>query len=91
MKAQDYKDVIRAAIKESVTEAIAELEQEAIDEIKGALLPVLQDRKQALIKRLQDEIAQTSGLGVKARNYLYLILVRIMDKMYAKIENQLGM
>lgn len=82
----DIKNVVGIAAKESVAEVAAEVESEITAGIINELIPALESRKEALIARLQSEIETTTSWGVKARDLLYIILVRIIEKIYQKIE-----
>lgn len=83
----DIKNVVGTAAKESVAEVAAELENEIVAEVMNELIPTLTNRKEALIARLQKEIETTTNWGVKARDLFYIVLVRIIEKIYVKIEN----
>ena len=83
----DIKNVVGTAAKESVAEVAAEVESEIAAGIINELIPALTDRKETLISRLQKEIETTTSWGVKARDLLYIILVRVIEKIYVKIEN----
>lgn len=82
----DIKKVVGTAAKESVAEVAAEVESEIVAEVMNELIPALESRKEALITRLQKEIETTTSWGVKARDLLYIILVRVIEKIYTKIE-----
>lgn len=87
IKFDDIKNVVGTAAKESVAEVAAEIENEIATGIINELIPALESRKEALIARLQAEIETTTNWGVKARDLLYIILVRVIEKIYVKIEN----
>lgn len=82
----DIKNVVGTAAKESVAEVAAEIENEIATGIITELIPTLTNRKEALIARLQKEIETTTSWGVKARDLLYIVLVRVIEKIYVKIE-----
>lgn len=82
----NVKEVFTTATKESVAEVAAEIENEIATGIITELIPTLTNRKEALIARLQKEIETTTSWGVKARDLLYIILVRVIEKIYVKIE-----
>jgi hypothetical protein len=83
----NVKEVFTTAAKESVAEVAAEVESEIISGVMNELIPTLTNRKEALIARLQKEIETTTNWGVKARDLFYIVLVRIIEKIYVKIEN----
>ena len=87
MNFDNVKNVLGTATKESIEEVAAELENEIVAGFMNELIPTLTNRKEALIARLQAEIETTTNWGVKARDLLYIILVRIIEKIYVKIEN----
>ena len=87
MNFDNVKNVLGTATKESIEEVAAELENEIVAGFMNELIPKLESRKEALIARLQKEIETTTSWGVKARDLLYIILVRIIEKIYVKIEN----
>lgn len=82
----NVKEVFTTATKESVAEVAVEVESEIVNGVMNELIPALENRKEALIARLQKEIETTTNWGVKARDLLYIVLVRIIEKIYTKIE-----
>ena len=82
----EVKEVFTTAAKESVAEVAVEVESEIVNGVMNELIPALENRKEALIARLQKEIETTTNWGVKARDLLYIVLVRIIEKIYTKIE-----
>lgn len=88
------KDDLLATLKEAGEQAVKEGLDEAKDELvallKEQVLDQLTDKKEELVAKLTEEIANTKSIGVKARDYLYLIIVNIVDKFYQIVAAKLA-
>lgn len=85
---QALTELIKETGKEAVEEVIEKAEKELIAVVQTELIEKIKDRKTALIQKLTAEIAETNNLAVKARDYLYILIVRIIECFYEKIEKK---
>lgn len=56
--------------------------------ISNILVSQLINRKDLLVERLTNEIAESNNYWIKARDALYILVVEIVEKIFSKIEKQ---
>ena len=84
-----YLFYINHAGKDAVAQTLEEFKGNAIEVLKNEFINQLQATKEDLATKLKQEIESTTSISVKARDYLYIVLLNIVETFINNISKQI--
>ena len=75
--------------KDAVAQTLEEFKGNAIEVLKNEFINQLQSTKEDLVTKLKQEIESTASISVKARDYLYIVLLNIVETFINNISKQI--
>ena len=75
--------------KDAVAQTLEEFKGNAIEVLKSEFINQLQVTKEDLVAKLKQEIESTASISVKARDYLYIVLLNIVETFINNISKQI--
>ena len=75
--------------KDAVAQTLEEFKGNAIEVLKNEFINQLQVTKEDLVDKLKQEIESTASISVKARDYLYIVLLNIVETFINNISKQI--
>ena len=75
--------------KDAVAQTLEEFKGNAIEVLKNEFINQLQSTKEDLVAKLKQEIESTASISVKARDYLYIVLLNIVETFINNISKQI--
>ena len=75
--------------KDAVAQTLEEFKGNAIEVLKSEFINQLQSTKEDLVAKLKQEIESTTSISVKARDYLYIVLLNIVETFINNISKQI--
>ena len=85
----ELKDIVATAGKDAVAQTLEEFKGNAIEVLKNEFINQLQSTKEDLVAKLKQEIESTTSISVKARDYLYIVLLNIVETFINNISKQI--
>ena len=85
----ELKDIVGTAGKDAVAQTLEEFKGNAAEVLKNEFINQLQATKEDLVTKLKQEIESTTSISVKARDYLYIVLLNIVETFINNISKQI--
>ena len=85
----DLKDIVATAGKDAVAQTLEEFKGNAVEVLKNEFINQLQATKKDLVAKLKQEIESTTSISIKARDYLYIVLLNIVETFINNISKQI--